>query len=76
MSLGVITLGFTYLIGLIVFIVGCVHFAKSSNRAKKTKNKFWIALTLAIVIPVIATLLILSWTSMLSFSSFSLGLGF
>ena len=49
LSLSIITLGFTYLIGLGVFISACVHFAKTRNKSKSTKIRFWIALTLVIL---------------------------
>ena len=49
LSLSIITLGFTYLIGLGVFISACVHYAKTRNKSKSTKVRFWIALTLVIL---------------------------
>lgn len=71
MSLGVITFGFTYIIGLVVYIIGAVHFSKAKTaRTKQTKKLFTIATILLIAIPF---LVVIVAAASFSLSSISMG---
>lgn len=51
MALGPITLGITYIIGLVFFFIGIGHLKKAKKVSDETRKKFRIALLIAIFLP-------------------------